>query len=199
MDHKSSGPDPALLEQYRQQMMEMYRRQQAEETNWLDRDFPEPKSVFDRQTEEVINEISIITDPPENTEELPPIAETPFVGYLRVFVTAAEGAQPLSGAYVTVTRENTVYANTVTDQDGYTQVIPLPSVDPALTLTPGNPAPYWSYNIRIHADGFRTAQYNNVPVYGNDYVTQPAILQPLLYNDDPQAVQDFVSGGPENL
>lgn len=199
MEHTPSRPDPAILEQYRRQMLEMYSRQSTEEDNWLDRHFPEPSSIFSRQAAETEDAIPTAVEPAENADVLPPIAGTPFIGYLRVFVTAAEGAQPISNAYVTVTREGTVYANTVTDRDGYTQVIPLPSVDPMLTLTPGNPTPYLAYDVRVHADGFRTVRYDGVPVYGNDYVTQPASLHPLLYNDAPDSVQDFQSGGPENL
>lgn len=199
MEKKPSRPDPALLEQYRQQMMEMYKHQSAEDDDWLDRRFPEPTSLFNEQAINTQSDASATIEPDESDDTLPPIAETPFIGYLRVFVTTADRAQPIANAYVTVTRDGTVYANTVTDQDGYTQVIPLPSVDPALTLTPGNLTPYSSYDIRVTADGFRTIQYEQVPVYGNNYVTQPVSLHPLLYSDDPDAVQNFVSGGPENL
>ena len=191
MEQKATRPDPALLEQYRQQMLAMYSRQVTKEEDWLNQRFPEPISIFDRQAVPSEEELSEPTEQSENAEEPPLFAETQFVGYLRVFVAAAEGAQPIPDAYV--------YANTVTDQDGYTAVIPLPSLDPALTLTPENTTPYISYDIRAHADGFRTVQYDNVPVYGNDYVTQQAFLHPLSYDDNPDDVQNFLSGGPENL
>lgn len=199
MEKKPSRPDPAILEQYRRQLLEMRNRQTVEENNWLDRRFPEPTSPFNRQAVNAEGNAPETTESDEHSDPLPPIAETPFIGYLRVFVTTAEGAQPISDAYVTVTRNSTVYANTVTDRDGYTAIIPLPALNPELTLSPENATPYLAYNIRVYAEGFRTVQYDNVPIYGNDYVTQQASLHPLLYNDDPDAVQNFLSGGPENL
>ena len=197
MEKRMPKPDPTLLEQYQREMMNMYRRQTSDDENWLDSRFPEPSPIQYRTTAAEVEETADTAE--EMTPPEPPIAETPFVGYLRVFVTTADGAQPIADAYVTVTRDDVVYANTVTDGDGYTQVIPLPSVDPALTLTPGIPTPFVTYDIRVNADGFRTVQYDRVPVYGNNYVTQPVLLHPLLFSDDPNAVQDFESGGPVNL
>ena len=194
MENHPPKPDPALLEQYRQQMLDMYRRNTSEDNDWFDRRFPEPVPVFSR--------VEVEKDPPPSSSESatpPPIAQTPFIGYLRVFASAAEGAQPIPAAYVTVSRDGIIYANTVTDDAGYTQVIPLPSVDPALTLIPNGATPYLSYDIHVNAAGFREVNYNNVPVYGSNYVTQPVALHPLAYSDDPNSIQNFVSGGPENL
>ena len=199
MEKKPSRPDPSILEQYRRQLLEMRNRQTVEEDNWLDRRFPEPTSPFNRQAVNAESNAPETTASDEHSDPLPPIAETPFIGYLRVFVTAAEGAQPISNAYVTVTHNGTVYANTITDRDGYTPVIPLPAADPALSQRPGNATPYTSYDIRVQADGFRPAQYGNIPVYGNNYVTQPAALHPLLPGADPEETQQFTSGGPTNL
>lgn len=199
MEQKASRPDPALLEQYRQQMLDMYNRQSPNEEDWLNQRFPEPISIFNRQPATAEEEPPAPTEETENAEAPPLFAETQFVGYLRVFVAAAEGAQPIPDAHVTVMRDGTVYTNAVTDRDGYTPIMPLPSLDPALTLSPANATPYLSYDIRVHSDGFRTVQYDNVPIYGNDYVTQQAFLHPLTYSDNPDDVQNFLSGGPENL
>lgn len=133
----------------------------------------------------------------------PPIEESPFVGYLRVFVFTANGAEPLAGARVAVTRRaaegEVLYANSETDRDGFTPVIPLPSVDPALSLQPGSPQPFIPYDIRVTAEGFRPALHRNVPVYGNNYVTQPVSLVPLLPGENPTDNQLFQSGGPADL
>lgn len=199
MTERDRIPSPALVEQYRRQMMAMVSQgtpQPAAEENWLDDRFPEPDFSRDRAAQPPM-------EPPmpdtASESETPPIAETPFVGYLRVFVFTGDGAEPLAGAQVTVSRGDTVFANTVTDQDGYTQVIPLPSVNPELTLTPGSTTPFVTYDILISANGFRPAFHKNVPVYGNNYVTQPVSLLPLVPGDDPNTMQDFTSGGPANL
>ncbi|MBE6806896.1 MAG: carboxypeptidase regulatory-like domain-containing protein [Ruminococcaceae bacterium] len=199
MEQNKRTPSPELVEQYRRQMLALYGQQPSApvaEENWLDSRFPEPVPERDR-------EAVALPEPPATPEppapEPPPIAETPFVGYLRVFVFTGAKAEPLAETRVTVTRGDTVFANTVTDRDGYTQVIPLPSVNPELTLTPGNTTPYVTYDILVNADGFRPVRHENVPVYGNTYVTQPVSLLPVVPGENPEEMQDFVSGGPTNL
>lgn len=203
MQSDKNAPSPALMEEYRRQLLEMSRRAAppppsaaTEGDNWLDSRYPEPNIETDKAAM-----TSTIPEEPPPAEEppAPPIAESPFVGYLRVFAFTAGEAEPIEGARVTVSRGDDLYANTATDRDGYTPVIPLPSVDPALTLQPGGPQPYVTYTIQVNADGFRPVIHENVPVYGNNYVTQPAVLLPIVPGDDPDAAQDFVSGGPTNL
>ena len=190
-------PSPDLVEQYRRQLMTLYAQNvpaQPSEENWLDQRFPPPDIPQDKAAIALPQE-----QPAPPAPEPPPIAETPFVGYLRVFAFTGDKAEPISGALVVVTKNETRYANTVTDRDGYTQVIPLPSVNPELTLSPGVTAPYVTYDILVTAEGFRPVRHENVPVYGNNYVTQPVALLPLVPGNSPNTVQDFVSGGPTNL
>lgn len=210
MQTDKNTPSPALMDEYRRQMLEMHRRAAPAPTppaedNWLDSRYPEPHFQQDRAAMAPQAEEPPQPEPPTPPEEPqeptpdPPIAESPFVGYLRVFTFTGDGAEPISGAWVTVSRGNTLYANTETNRDGYTPVIPLPSVDPDLTLQPGNFQPYIAYTIRVNADGFRPVRHDNVPVYGNNYVTLPVTLLPLLPGADPDAMQNYTSGGPANL
>jgi len=212
MQTDKSAPSPALMDEYRRQMMEMHRRAAPlppppppAEENWLDSRYPEPHFEQDRAAMVPQAEETPLPEPPAPPEDpeiptpAPPIAESPFVGYLRVFTSTSNEAEPIEGALVTVSRGDTLYANSTTNRDGYTPVIPLPSVDPDLTLQPGGPQPYVSYTIRVNAEGFRPVRFENVPIYGNNYVTQPVALLPLLPGADPDAMQDFASGGPANL
>ena len=199
MQPDSNALSPSLIEDYRRQMMEMNRRATPPSSTpapmdeeWLDTHFPEPHFQQDRAA----MASATAEEPPA---PLPPIAESSFVGYLRVFTFTANEAEPIEGAHVVVGREDTIYANTATDRDGYTPVIPLPTIDPALTLQPRGPQPYVTYTIRVTADGFRPVIHENVPIYGNNYVTQPVALHPLLPGADPEDRQRFVSGGPINL
>lgn len=134
----------------------------------------------------------------------PPQETAAYTGYLRVFVFTGNTAEPLPGARVTVTRPadgegDVLFASTVTDRDGFTPVIPLPSVSPALTLRPDIPHPYVAYDIRVTADGFLPTLYENVPVYGDNYVTQPAAMVPLLPGQDRNDSRTFSSNGPADL
>ena len=197
MEQEKQAPSPALVEQYRRQMMELYGARptppNTPDENWLDSRYPEPDLQRDGFA------IPAITEPDPAPEPPPTPPESDYVGYLRVFVFTADGAEPLTGARVVVSRQDEVYANLETDRDGYTPVIPLPSVDPALSQRPGNPAPYTTYDIRVEANGFQPARYANVPVYGNNYVTQPAAMRPILPGENPEDTRPFTSGGPTNL
>lgn len=200
------APDTTVMDTYRRQMMEMYRQATPpppatnEEENWLDRRYPEPNITQDKVA------IAPPQPEPQPQPELPS-APTPvptdYVGYLRVYAFTGGGAEPVAGARIIVTRpdgdEQTVYANLTTDADGFTPVIALPSVDPALTLRPGVAQPYVSYTIRVTADGFQAVEHKNVPVYGNNYVTQPVAMAPILPGKDAKSTQEFTSGGPTNL
>lgn len=205
MQSDKNTPSPLLMEEYRRQLLEMSRRaapppptqtsETSNETNWLDRYYPMPNIEQDKAAMASMPK----EEAPPTEEPAPPIAENPFVGYLRVFAFTANEAEPIEGARVVVRRGDVLYANTTTNRDGYSPIIPLPSVDPSLTLSPGETQPYTTYTIQIHADGFRPVTHENVPVYGNNYVTQPVVLLPLLPGADPDDGQNFTSGGPANL
>ena len=175
------------IERYRREMMALYQQQSVA-----------------TQTESVAPPTTPI-QPPQREEQpsSPPIAESAFIGCVRVFAFTANEAEPLQGARVTVSRAEedgeVLYANAETDRDGFTPVIPLPTVDPALSLRPDGAQPFIPYDIRVTADGFRPVIHRNVPVYGNNYVTQPAALVPLLPGGENGGTQQFQSGGPADL
>ena len=189
-----SVPNTRLIDTYRQQMMDMYRQAvpspAAADTadNWLDSRFPVPDIPRDKESMEPSPSLAASND---------------FNGYLRVYAFTAGGAEPIVGAQILVTRPNdeteTIYANLTTDQDGFTAVIPLPSVDPALTLQPGTILPYVAYTIQATADGFQSVVHRSVPVYGDNYVTQPIAMIPSLPTAMEGKAQEFTSSGPTNL
>lgn len=194
----ASIPDTNAMESYRQQMLEMYRKAVSTsvpvvaEDNWLDARYPEPNIEQDKA-------MLTTSEPLSET----PLATPAYVGYLRVYVFTGGGAEPIPDAQVIVTRvddtEQTVYANLTTDRDGFTPVIDLPSVDPALTLRPGTAQPYTPYTIRIIAEGFQPVEHRTIPVYGNNYVTQPVAMIPILPGQSTDNTQEYTSGGPDNL
>lgn len=196
-----------LIERYQRELMAVYR--QHTPTPSFDEQFPTP----DLQRDLAV--AADMTQPPvgetPSTEPLPPVEGTPpaeeappHVGYLQVFAFAGREAQPIEGARVIVTRPTgsteLLYANTETDRSGLTPVIPLPSVDPALTLDPTNTVkPYVTYNIQVSALGYTPVLYENVPVYGGNGVTQPAALTPLVAGDNGDVRRVYRSDGPVNL
>ena len=198
MNTPNKKPDENRMDDYRRQMMEMYRQAlpsspaATTEENWLDTRYPEPNVEQDKA--EITAPVVELEPPPESSD---------FVGYLRIFVFTANGAEPIPNARVIVTRldgdSQTIYANLITDRDGFTPIIALPTVDPALTLQPGTIQAYVAYNIRVTADGFQPVEHHNVPVYGDNYVTQPVAMTPIIPGEDANDTQEFNSGGPTNL
>lgn len=207
----SRTPDNITMENYRRQMMEMYRQATPSpspvtiEDDWLDSRYPEPNIERDKEAIAVQQSLPESAPAPQPDPQPTPTPSEPadFVGYLRVYTFTGGGAEPISGARVIVTRpdgdEQIVYANLTTDGDGFTPVIALPSVDPALTLRPGNARPYVTYAVRVTADGFQPVEHRNIPVYGNNYVTQPAAMTPILPGREADDTQEFTSGGPVSL
>ena len=198
MNTLNKKPNENRVDDYRQQMMEMYRQAapspplDAPEENWLDSRYPEPNIVQDTT--------ALAAYVPATEPATDPL---PYIGYLRIYTFAADGAEPISNARAIVTSPNgdsqTIYANLVTDRDGFTPTIALPTVDPALTLQPGTIQPYVAYTIQITADGFQSVEHRNVPIYGDNYVTQPVAMTPIVPGRDATNMQEFSSGGPTNL
>lgn len=229
MQHEDNQTVRELIEQYNRQLMDTYRRQPMskspppqQDDAWLDTEFPTPnieQDIAALNGSETAEETPPSPDTPQfpytdedlqgdvPRDEQPPsppnIGESPFVGYLRVFASTGQTAEPIAGATVTVTKEQNVddilFATATTDIDGFTPVLPLPSVNPALTMRPDIPTPYVAYDIRVTAPGYQGVLYQNVPVYGNDYVTQSANMLPLIPGQDPNTVRVYRSGAPDNL
>ncbi len=212
-----------LMDTYRQQPKAPPK---PAETSWLDEQYPLPDIERDRAALAAAatpSEPPSQTPPPADAPEFPytdedlngevprggdtpappNIGPSPYVGYLRVFVFTGQTAEPLQGATVSVTRRqgesDDLYATATTDVDGFTPILPLPSVNPALTMRPDIPSPYIAYDIRVDAVGFQPVIYENVPIYGNNYVTQSASMLPLVPGQDPTIPRVFRSGAPTNL
>ncbi len=197
----------------------------ATDTAWLEENFPLPDIERDKQA--IVSDTQpmdpSLTTPQPNDPQFPytdddlrgevPRAneassppsevESAYIGYLRVFTFTGQSAEPIEGATVAVTRPQAdgqeLYATTITNADGFTPALPLPSVSPALTMRPDIPNPYIAYDVRVSAPGFRPVIYENIPVYGNNFVTQSANLLPLIPGqeaNDPLVVR---SGAPTNL
>ncbi|MBQ9859882.1 MAG: carboxypeptidase regulatory-like domain-containing protein [Clostridia bacterium] len=185
------------IDRYRQEMLTLYRQQAAVAAT----DSP-PAPTPPAAVPTVETPAPTAAEQPQETTP-PPIAESPFVGYVRVYAFTADGAEPLANARVSITRteedEQVLYANTATDADGFTPVVPLPTVDPARSLRPGDEPTFIPYDIRVTAEGFRPVLHNRIPIYGNNYVTLPAALVPLLPGGGNNTTQQFESGGPADL
>lgn len=206
-----------LIERYNRELLSAYRQQQPLTTEQLDKEYPLPDIDRDRR---VLAVAATPTPPPDEATAPPaeltvppaPIAtpqeaeSAPYIGYLQIYAYTGNTAEPIEGAQVFVSRDNDgdslLYASTITDRSGLTPVIPLPSVDPMLSMSPEtaqSALPYIAYDIQVSALGFTPIRFENVPIYGGNSVTQPAAMLPLIAGDNPDLERVYRSGGPANL
>ena len=113
-------------------------------------------------------------------------------GFLIVNVRAADSAYPLPGARVTVTgndAQNGTFTRTLeTDINGSTPLLALSVPLESASLTPGNPRPYATYNIRVLLDGYYVHENRGVPVFPGVTSIQPAEMIPLARFDSGEIV-----------
>jgi hypothetical protein len=120
------------------------------------------------------------------------------LGYLVVRVSTALGAIPLENATVNVrgtTRESSgILYSLLSDRDGLTARVSLPTPPRSASDTPGGPPPYSSWNIEVFKEGYIAAKFLNVPVYSSIVSVQPAVLVPLGEKTDKGEIYNESSG-----
>ena len=124
---------------------------------------------------------------PAPDTDLEPSADPPDelsdIGSLQVRVSTENQAVPLVGATVLVTRghngETALARAMVTDENGTTELIDLPTKDRALSLNPDNRAPYTTYTVEVAADGYYRKQFTDLPIYGGVTAIQSVSMIPL--------------------
>ena len=105
------------------------------------------------------------TDTPDAQEE-----EPAYTGTIRVHVTTAEGARPVPGASVVITRltgsEQTLIAVRNTDDSGEISPVEVPAPPPSADQR--NPASF-AYDITVLAPGYYREHSADMPVF--PYIT----------------------------
>ena len=107
-------------------------------------------------------------------------------GSLIVRVSVANAAAPIQGASVLISFEDgsgeKLVKSMITDVNGETKKIMLPTVPLDESLEPGIKNPYASYLIRVSADGYFTIDSINVPIFDKQTAIQPVEMLPLPEN-----------------
>lgn len=109
------------------------------------------------------------------------------IGYLRVKVSTAQGAVPLSDAIVTVRNNKSdgnrdVIYSTTTNADGLTEKIALATVPRSASEGPDRGVPFLTYNLEVALPGYYTQYYQNVPVFAGISALQSVEMIPLPQN-----------------
>lgn len=101
-------------------------------------------------------------------------------GRLTVTVRTANGALPVEGALVTVTKDGEIIGVSTSDVSGNTETLSIPTPPKSASLSPGYAGlPYSTVFIEVDKDGFYGGQYIQVPIFPDVLTVQPVNLLPL--------------------
>ena len=120
-------------------------------------------------------------------------------GYLVVQVTTAKGAIPLSGAFVSISRDEkggVLLYQLTTGADGRTPRTPLPAPSRAESQSPSAIPPFATYDLVVTSRGYGTVNYDHVPIFDGVTAFQQADLIPLAANGSPDG---FTQSSPSDL
>lgn len=146
------------------------------------------KKVYPSFEEKVIQTVAEAKEEVPVVEEQKPMAGR---GYLKVQVTTASGAIPISGAEVRIeSLANQNILTLFTDESGETPFVQLPAPKRVLPLSPENSAKsYSAYNTKVSYPGYYTEENLNVAIFDEVKAIQPVSLSPLGEGEDDGTVR----------
>lgn len=123
----------------------------------------------------------------------------PDSGYIQVLATESNAQIPLENVAITVTAtDGTAIAMRLTDRNGLTTPIEVPTPEPSAGLAPGTGIqPFTDVNVYARLDGYEQTENENLQVFPNTTTRWLLQMIPLselpdnwdktvLYNTPPQ-------------
>ena len=176
----------ALIERYHREMLAQYASAVVPTPQ---ESAPPPSSSMPQETSESDAEVN------ENIND--DLIDT---GRLQVRVSTENQAIPLAGAVITVTKSSNsgmeLIRTVITDENGLTPLMDLPTKDRRLTLEPNHPEPYATYTVNVTAEGYFPKRFIDLPIYGGVTAIQNVSMIPLPENGDRDAVLSYPQSGP---
>ena len=118
------------------------------------------------------------------------LTENPAFGTLIFQVTGGQGAFPVAGATITITKpldERLGISVTVTtDESGKTPPLSLPAPSKELSQKPNNGIVYAAYQAEISAPNHVTTKIRDLPVFDGITTIQPVNLSPDFGQNTPE-------------
>lgn len=124
---------------------------------------------------------------------------------LRVLVTTALGALPISGATVTVSSvdennsERSLLYSVETDSSGLTPALTLDTPPLENSLSPNNPNPYSTYTVQVDHPSFTPLASLSITMFPGIPSVVPISLTPLPENANQASQQIATPESPQNL
>ncbi|MFZ2537463.1 MAG: hypothetical protein WAX04_00990 [Oscillospiraceae bacterium] len=164
-----------------------------------------PAIVSSFQTQQVVAPVApstaLVQAPQESYESYK--KANPETGYLKVKTFTARRAFPVKNAVVEVSKNfpsgRYLISQLVTNQDGITDVIELPTPSKQLSEVPGTPNPFTTVDIKIKHKEFVEMNFFDVPVFQGITSIQKADLLPLAAAPDGTSSVDIAQTEPSDL
>ena len=114
-------------------------------------------------------------------------------GIMQIRTTRASEALPLEGALVKITgsgEDNTyVKYSEITNQDGLTKELKLPTPSKSLSMSPNATAiPYSVFDVEIVKDGYYPKKIVNIPIFSGIKAVLPIEMIPLAYSENGEII-----------
>ena len=110
------------------------------------------------------------------------LAGNPAFGTLIFQVTGGQGAFPVAGATIVLTKElndqQHLSFTITTDESGKTAPLSLPAPDKELSQRPGNGTVFATYQATVSAPNHVTTEIRDLPVFDGITTIQPVSLSP---------------------
>ena len=112
------------------------------------------------------------------------LTQNPDFGILLFQVTGGQGAFPIGGATVVITKNLTdghaLSTTTTTDESGKTQEFSLPAPHKSISQTPNEQDYFATYDAVITAPGYIAVTVRDIPIFDGVTTIQPVNLSPNL-------------------
>ncbi len=119
-------------------------------------------------------------------------------GFLMIQARTANDALPLPGVSVKILdAQNQLLYDLITDANGQTETVSLPTVEKKLSLQPDyEGSPYTAYRAIAQADGFQTLYVSGINIFDGITAVQPAPLTPMGERQQTPGRTEIVIGKP---
>ena len=124
------------------------------------------------------------------------LAGNPAFGTLIFQVTGGQGAFPVAGATIVLTKElndqQSLSFTITTDESGKTAPLSLPAPDKELSQRPGNGTVFATYQATVSAPNYVTTEIRDLPVFDGITTIQPVSLSPDFgqKTSPPEEIED---------
>lgn len=128
------------------------------------------------------------------------LSQNPAFGTLLFQVTGGQGAFPVPGATILLTKQlndqQSLSVTVITNESGKTLPISLPAPSRELSQKPGNGIVYAAYQAKISAPGYVTTEISGLPVFDGITTIQPVVLSPD-FGQPPNTVEKIEDKEPD--